>query len=134
MWLAFLLNTLLASFDFCFHYSPSSKPKLLISAKSLFARLRKGTLGTQPSADGIQQNAFPGNGQPGSSSLSLQLWKKQCSYPIQLQMNSATPGKSLCSPLTSGCTCRKWPEYFTGRCCKARYVKLFSYYGNWECS
>lgn len=78
---------------------------------------------------------LPGNGQPGRPGLSLERWEKQCSYPIQLQMNSVTPGKSLCSPpSTSGCTFIKWTEYFTVRYCKARYVELHSYYGNWESS
>lgn len=133
MWLAFLLNTLLASFDFWFHYSPCSNPKLLISA-SLFSKAEKRNTWDTTFSWCDPAKRLPGNGQPGSSGLSLELWKKQCSYPIQLQMNSVTPGKSLCSPFTSGCTFIKWTEYFTVRYCKARYVKLASYYGNWESS
>lgn len=53
MRLAFMLNKLLASFDFLFHYSPRSVPLKLQPLrfwKSLSPRLRKGTLGKQPSA------------------------------------------------------------------------------------
>lgn len=139
MWLAFMLNTLLASFDFLFHYSlcfvPLRNSNLFISESLFFESEKKNTWETTFSWCWSDT----ANTSLGKDSLAVQAFSwnsgKQCSYPIQLQMNSVTLGKSLSSLYLWLHICKMDIVFLSVRYCKARHVKddkLPSYYGNWK--
>lgn len=126
MWLAFLLNTLLASFDFLFHYSllgTAQKLQPLPFCKSLFRVWEKEHLGNSLQLVLMWSSKhLPGKGQPGTQGIVLELGK-QCSYAIQLQMNSVTLGKSLCSLCLWLHIYKVDTVFLSTRYCKAGYVK-----------